>query len=164
VRAKLSLYCYQNGETAVMRRERDVDLPPRSNRTMPSAELIGSFFDITHAYRFGSPALDVTVVTLDDAETGVRFAEAAHFPLGRAGLQGDPGLTVEPISADTLRIRAARFAACIQVEDPHWRADDEGFFLQPGEERIVQLVRVSTGAPRGVVSTTNGMDVPYTGS
>lgn len=74
VRAMLSLRCLKDG-AVVMRRERDVELPPRSNRTLSSAELIGSFFDITWAYKFGPPPLDVTVVTLGD------LARAVHFPV-----------------------------------------------------------------------------------
>jgi beta-mannosidase len=79
VRARLSLRCFKDG-AVVMRRERDVELPPRSNRTLSSAELIGSFFDITWAYRFGPPPLKRTEVTLDDA-SGVRLAEAKHLLL-----------------------------------------------------------------------------------
>ncbi|MBS0539271.1 MAG: glycoside hydrolase family 2 protein, partial [Proteobacteria bacterium] len=156
VRAKLSLRCYQNGETLVMRRVRDVELPPRSSRTISSAEMIGAFFDITCAYRFGVPALDVTVVTLDDAATGQRLAEAAHFPQGRAALTADPGLSVEPAGDRALTVRATRFAHCIQIEDAHWRAADEGFNLEPGEERIVELVRVSDGSAAGAVCVANG--------
>jgi beta-mannosidase len=139
-----------------MHRAQDVELPPRSNRTLSSADLIGAFFDITCAYRFGPPALDVTAVTLDDAATGKRIAEAAHFPQGRAALTVEPGLVVEPVGSHALRIRATRFAACVQVEDAHWRAADEGFNLEPGEERIVELVRVSAGTPAGVVCVANG--------
>jgi beta-mannosidase len=80
VRARLSLRCFGEGETVTMRREREVELSPRSNRTITSAELIGSFFDITWAYRFGPPPLTRTEVTLDDATTGARLAEATHFP------------------------------------------------------------------------------------
>lgn len=75
VRTTLSLRCFKEGDTVVMRRERDVELPPRSHQTLSSAELIGSFFDITWAYRFGPPPLDVTVVTLGD------LARAVHFPV-----------------------------------------------------------------------------------
>jgi beta-mannosidase len=156
IQAELSLRCFQNGETVVMRREREVTLPPHGSQTLSSAELIGAFFDLTHAYRFGPPALDVTSVTLDDAATGARLAEAAHFPQGRAALAAEPGLTVEMVGADALRIRATRFAACVLVEDPHWRAEDEGFFLMPGEERVVKLRQVSAGAPAGVVCVANG--------
>jgi beta-mannosidase len=160
VRGKLRLHCFQNGETVVMRRELDVDLPPRSNRTMTSAQLIGTFFDITHAYRFGAPALDVTAVTLDDADTGARLAEAVHFPLGRSGLKADPELIVDRIGPDAITIRAKRFAACIQIQDTLAWAEDEGFFLMPGEERVVKLLGVSTGAvPTGTVSSINGTEI-----
>jgi beta-mannosidase len=157
VRAKLALRCYQNGETVVMRRDREVELPPRSRQTLSSAELIGSFFDITHAYRFGPSALDVTAITLNDAATGERIAEAAHFPQGRGALTADPGLVVEMVGGDTLKIRATRFAACVQIVDTGWRPADEGFNLQPGEERIVRLIRVGGAAnPSGTVRATNG--------
>jgi beta-mannosidase len=76
VRAQLALRCLKDG-AEVMRRERDVELPPRSNHTLTSAELIGSFFDITWAYRFGPPPLDVAVVSLGD------FARVVHFPSGK---------------------------------------------------------------------------------
>ena len=157
VRAKLALRCYQNGETVVMRRDREIELPPRSSQTLSSTDVIGSFFDITHAYRFGPPALDVTAVTLDDAVTGERFAESAHFPQGLGSLKADPGLLVEPMRDDALKIRATRFAACVQIADAGWRAEDEGFDLQPGEERVVRLLRVSgTAKPSGMVRATNG--------
>jgi beta-mannosidase len=83
MRAKLSLRCFKDDDTVVMRREREIELPPRSNQTLSSAELIGSFFDITWAYRFGPPPLQVTWVTLHDAETGATLSEASHYPLGR---------------------------------------------------------------------------------
>jgi beta-mannosidase len=79
VQARLSLRCL-NGEAIVMRREREVELPPRSNRTLSSAELIGSFFDITWAYRFGPPPLEVAEVTLCDAATGACWPTRATFP------------------------------------------------------------------------------------
>ncbi len=149
VLAKLSLCCLLNGETVVMRREREVELASRSSSTLSSAELIGSFFDITYAYRFGPPALEATVVTLDDVATGARLSEAIHFPLGRATLKSDPALSVELVQAAagwSLRLRTTRLAPCIQVEDTHYRADDEGFHLSPGEERVVRLLPI--GAPK----------------
>jgi beta-mannosidase len=114
--------------------------------TISSAELIGSFFDITYAYRFGPPSLDATLVTLGD------LARAMHFPLGRAALKHDPGLTAETMRGETgwlLRLKATRLAPCIQIEGAHHIAEDEGFCLAPGEERIVRLLPVggSTAMP-----------------
>jgi len=83
VRARLMLRCFMEGGTVVMRREREVELPPRGTLTIGSAELIGSFFDITWAYRFGPPPLQMTEVTLDDCTSGARLADARHYPAGR---------------------------------------------------------------------------------
>jgi beta-mannosidase len=140
VRSRLALRCFKDGETVVLRREREVELPPRSSLTVGSAELIGSFFDITWAYRFGPPPLDATLVTLGD------LARASHFPLGRAALKHDPGLTAEAMRDERgwlLKLRAARLAPCVQIEGVHHIAEDEGFCLAPGEERLVRLCPVA---------------------
>lgn len=118
---------------------------------MSSAELIGSFFDITYAYRFGAPSLDVATVTLTDAVTGARLAEAAYYPLGRAALTHDPGLSASLERAGegwAITIRAEKFAACIQIEAPHHRAEDEGFHLLPGEQQRVPLLPTGVAAER----------------
>jgi beta-mannosidase len=136
VRTTLALRCFKNGETVVMRRDREIELLPRSSVTLSSAELIGSFFDITYAYRFGPPSLDATVVTLG------HYARAVHFPLGRAALQHDPGLTAETVRDEegwALTLRATRLASGIQIADAHYVSEDEGFCLAPGEERTVRL-------------------------
>lgn len=147
LQAKLSLICLQAGDIVTMRRECEIVLPAHGARTVTSAELIGSFFDITYAYRFGVPPLEVTVVTLTAAGTGARLAEAAHFPLGRAALTHDPGLSATMEREGTgwaVTIQAAKFAPCIQIEAPHYRAVDEGFHLLPGEQRRIALLPIGT--------------------
>ncbi len=143
VSAKLSLLCLQAGDVVVMRRECDLTMPARSARTITSAELIGSFFDISYAYRFGPPPLEVAIVTLDDSRTGERLGEAAYFPLGRSAMAHDPGLSAE-LERDgegwAVVVQAKRFAPCIQIEVPHHYAGDEGFHLLPGEQRRVKLL------------------------
>ncbi len=157
VSTKLSLLCLQAGDVVVMRRECQVDLPARSARTMTSAELIGSFFDITYAYRFGPPPLEVAFVTLEDAVTGGRLSEAAHFPLGRSAIAQDPGLSAM-LERDgegwVVAIQANRFAPCIQIEAAHHHAEEEGFHLLPGEQRRVRLLAtadVGENPPTGEV-------------
>jgi beta-mannosidase len=123
-----------------MRREREVELVPRSVQAISSAELIGSFFDITYAYKFGPPPHDATLVTLGD------LARAIHFPLGRAALKYDPGLAAEALWDETgwsLKLHATRLAPGIQIEGVHHVAEDDGFCLAPGEERIIRLFPVS---------------------
>jgi beta-mannosidase len=156
VRAKLVLVCLRGGETVTLRRERDLELPARAMSTLSSAELIGSFFDITYAYRFGPPPLDAAVVTLSDAGTGARLAEAIHLPIGRAALEHDPGPVTELRRHGeewVLHLRATRLAPCLQIDDPHYFGEDEGFFLLPGEERQVRLLAVGGASlpPKGRV-------------
>jgi beta-mannosidase len=148
VRTKLSLRCFKDGETVVMRRERDVELPPRSSRTLSSAELIGSFFDITCAYHFGPPSLDATLITLGD------HARVLHLPLGPAGLKHDPGLTAETGRDEDgwfVKLRATRLAPGIQIDDGHYVAEDQGFCLAPGEERIVRLRAVDNATANSAI-------------
>ena len=156
LRARLTLVCLLAGDIVVMRRECEIALPARGARTMSSAELIGSFFDITYAYRFGAPSLDVAIFTLTDAVTGERLAEAAHYPLGRAALAHDPGLSASLEREGegwAVTIRAEKFAACLQIEAPHHRAEDDGFHLLPGEQRRVKLLPtgVADGRPAGEI-------------
>lgn len=156
LRARLSLLCLRAGDVVVMRRECEVELPPHGARTLSSAEIIGSFFDVTYAYRFGAPSLDVAIVTLSDAVTGARLAEAVHYPVGRAALEHDPGLSpkLERDGAGwCVTIDAAKFAPCIQIEAPGYRGSDQGFFLLPGERRRVMLVPTGEGGepPAGEV-------------
>lgn len=156
ISARLSLHCLQAGDVVVMRRECEFVLSPRSARTMTSAELIGSFFDVTYAYRFGPPPLEVAIVTLDDAGTGERLGEAGHYPLGRAAIAHDPGLSAS-LERDgegwAVTIQARRFAPCIQIEAAHHYAEDEGFPLLPGERRRVRLLptAAAAGPPSGEV-------------
>jgi len=166
VRAKLSLHCFRAGDVCVLRRARDVELPPRGATTVRSTDLIGSFFDITYAYRFGPPPLEVAAVTLDEEETGARLAEAVYYPLGLSALDADPLLTVSPVRQGdgwALRLGTARFAPRLQIEDMHYVALDEGFPLLPGEERSVRLHAVDgwQAPPAGDVFPGVGKAVGY---
>ena len=156
IQAKLSLLCLRDHAVPVLRREREIELAPRSNRTLSSAALIGSFFDITYAYHFGPAPLDATIVTLDDAATGDRLGEALHFPLGAQTPVPESGLEIELVRDSAgwaLRLQAARLASCVLIEDPHFRAADEGFALPPGEQRDVRLIALShtDARPNGLV-------------
>lgn len=162
VAATLSLACLRDGETAVLRAERELVLAPRSAREIAAATLCDSFFDFTYAYRFGPAAHDVTVAALTDG-TGTRLAEAFHFPQGRGAARHALGLSAELAATDsgwTLRVSTARLAQSVHIEDERFRAEDEWFHLAPGNERMVRLVsrEGSSGAvPDGEVHALNGL-------
>jgi beta-mannosidase len=162
VEATLSLTCLRHGEVPVLRAERAVTLPPRSAREIAAASLSDGFFDITYAYRFGPPPHDVTVAALIDAR-GTRRAEAFHFPQGRGATRAELGLSAGLEARDdgwALRLRTARCAQSVHIEDERFRAEDEWFHLAPGIERVVRLVAregSSGGVPDGEVHALNGL-------
>lgn len=154
VEATLTLTALRSGETPVIQAERPVTLPPRSVQAIPAASLFDRFFDLTYSYRFGPPGHDATVAALIDTATGVRLAEAFHFPPGRsAGCamdRADLGLTVRTIRMGegwALALRSRRLARFVHIEDDAFRAEDEWFHLAPGVERVIRLI------PRGDSAT-----------
>ncbi|WP_207458939.1 glycoside hydrolase family 2 protein [Azospirillum sp. SYSU D00513] len=142
IKATLSLSCLRHGELPVVRAERPVTLPPRGAFTLSSSALLDSFFDITHAYRFGPAPHDATVALLADAE-GNRIAEAFHFPRGYPIAPVDLGLSAEALRDEegwSLLVISRRLALSVHIEDDGYRAAEEWFHLAPGAERRVRLI------------------------
>ncbi|WP_420100872.1 glycosyl hydrolase 2 galactose-binding domain-containing protein [Bosea sp. (in: a-proteobacteria)] len=161
VSAIVELTCWREGHLAVVKASREVTLDARSARTLSAFELIGRFFDITYAYRFGPPGHDATSVLLRDAVSGAVLAEAFHFPLGRGHERHELGLSAA-LEADgeswSVRIAAERFAQSVEIVDAGWRPAQNWFHLAPGEERLVALKprRTGLGRPSGFARAVNG--------
>ncbi|WP_448208310.1 glycoside hydrolase family 2 protein [Azospirillum sp. sgz302134] len=161
IEATLTLHCLRDGETAVMRAERPVALPPRSVQAMPASALFDRFFDLTYSYRFGPPGHDATVAALTDTASGARLAEAFHFPSFRPHERADLGLSAEVARTEegwALTLRSRRLARFVQIEDDSYRAEEDWFHLAPGVERTVRLIARSRkgGVPDGEVHALNG--------
>ncbi|PSC06650.1 beta-mannosidase [Alsobacter soli] len=167
VEALLSFACLREGAVPVARAERAVALSPRSALTLSSAELLGGFFDVTYAYRFGPPSHDVCVAALRDARSGAVLAEAFHFPLGRGDARQALGLSAR-LDRDgegwSLVVSTDRFAQSVHVVDDAYWPEDNWFHLAPGHEKRVRL-RPAPGAsasPLGRVEALNGLaSCPY---
>lgn len=160
----LRLACYGEAVHPLVKTEAALTLGPRTATSLSSDALIGRFFDITHAYRFGPPAHDATVARLVDA-AGMIVAEAVHVLPGRAAAPRDIGLKAEiVVQADgpTLRLSTDRFARFVTIDDDHFQADDQGFCLVPGESRLIRLTAGHVEAvPRGRVRALNSHSVAY---
>uniref|UniRef100_A0A9E7ZGW9 Glycoside hydrolase family 2 protein n=1 Tax=Bosea sp. NBC_00436 TaxID=2969620 RepID=A0A9E7ZGW9_9HYPH len=142
--ATLELTCWRDGATAVAQAGREIMLEPRGAVTLSAFDLIGRFFDITYAYRFGPPGHDVTSAVLRRAGDGQVLAEAFHFPLGRGHERHQLGLAAA-LERDgegwSLVLSTQRFAQSVEIVDPHWRPEQNWFHLAPGEPRRVRLLR-----------------------
>nr|WP_227875391.1 glycoside hydrolase family 2 protein [Paraburkholderia dokdonensis] len=147
---QLELVCLRDGAVTVARGSRAVELAPRSVQRVSAADLLGRFFDLTHAYRFGPRAHDVTIATLRDPASGAIVSEAFHLPERRAHERHDLGIAVTPQRTESgwqLVIEAQRFARCVHIADAHYRARRDWFHLPPNRPVAIDLVPLEAGAP-----------------
>ncbi|QCI63692.1 glycosyl hydrolase 2 galactose-binding domain-containing protein [Phreatobacter stygius] len=160
----LVLACYGETPHPLVKTETALTLAPRSATSLSSDALIGRFFDITHAYRFGPPAHDATVARLVDPD-GAVVAEAVHVLPGRAAAPRDIGLQAQVEMRDggaALRVSTDRFARFVTIDDDHFEAGDQGFCLTPGESRLIPLTaKTAKPVPRGRIQALNGHSVAY---
>ena len=148
-RVTLSLKCLREGKIAVVSGERDLELSARSTQTFNAVDLIGAFFDVTYAYRFGPPSHDVTVVELRDGQTGELLADAFDFPLGRPAARLSATLAAELIEVDDrwwLELETDRLLCALDIRVKGCRPAENGFHLAPGAKRRVELRPESTAA------------------
>jgi beta-mannosidase len=160
----LSLASFGESVHPLAKAEREVTLAPRSAQSTTSHALLGRFFDIAHAYRFGPLAHAATLARLTDPETGAIVAEASHVLPGCAATPADIGLTVEAggfPEEPALTITSAKLARFVSIDDDTLRPADEGFCLAPGETRVVPLFGGASRLPRGTVSALNSHPVAY---
>ncbi|XHC10732.1 glycoside hydrolase family 2 protein [Labrenzia sp. ac12] len=162
---RISIACLRDGQLPVVTGDKELLLAPNSAQTLNAVDLIGAFFDVTYAYRFGPPSHDVTVVRLFDTQTGELISEVHHFPLGRAPHRhfDAPEVSVEQDEAGSwsLMIRAKRFLQSTVVAIPGFEAEDNWFHLAPGEAKCIQLQqtpdeeRDDQAAPKGQLTALN---------
>ncbi|GJH17026.1 glycoside hydrolase family 2 protein [Caballeronia novacaledonica] len=163
IRARVELTCLREGAVKVVGGSCDVVLQTRSVQRVSSNALIGAFFDITYAYRFGPRAHDATHVVLRNADTGDVLSEAFHFPDPSIGERRDIGLnaTVEKDGEDwSLVVETAQLARWVHVVDPNYFARIDWFHLAPGSTRRIPLVARHanvSAAPEGDVSAINAI-------
>jgi beta-mannosidase len=157
VEATLSLACLRDGATPVVAARQPVSLPARGGVTVSAFSLLGAFFDISHAYRFGPAGHEVTVARLE-AGDGKILAEAFHAPPGVMALQRDVGLTARPVRSEqgwSLRLACRRAAYHVSIRDDFLAPRENNFHLMPGTEKEIRLDGPASAAPCGMVTALN---------
>jgi len=159
----LSLACLRDGQVPVVSGSTDLVLAPHSAQTLNAVDLIGAFFDVTYAYRFGPLSHDVTVVRLIDQATGELLADACHltggdlpqkhFDLPQTDLR--PG----PDGNWLLELSAQRFLKSVSVSVPGFEPGDNWFHLAPDAAKRIVLRRCNRRdeplSPSGVLQALN---------
>ena len=157
----LRVSLFRAGEIPVGSASARVDTPGHSTQELSIDAMLEGFRDLSHAYRFGAPAQDLVVATLEDADATV--LARTMFLLGGppAGRELDVGLqaTVSRDAQDrwVLEVGTRRFAYALRFDIAGFEADDEYFSLAPGETRRIRLraLGATDAAPRGKVHAVN---------
>lgn len=167
---KLSLRCLRDGHVAVIDASIDVAVASRSREAVLSSSVIGQFFDINSAYRFGPASHDVTIATLHDAVNGNLISQAFHLPSLALGDRRELGLkaSTERVGNDWfLVVKAQAFARRVAIDDRKFRPEDNYFNLDPLAPRRIRLApRKGTDekeSPSGEIMALNGKSILYYG-
>ncbi len=153
VKATLEFVCLMDGRTPVVSRKRSLVLSPRSAEEISAYDLVGAFFDVSYAYRFGPPGHDVTVARLLDDESGRLLSESVHYPTGVNHPWPRPVIQCR-VEGETLVLTTDGHVPILHVEAGTRRPEDDWFALTPGREKPVRLV--GDGPVAGEVVTPGG--------
>ena len=127
--------------TVIARQEVPVELNARSQQTFSADEVIGGFYDISYAYRFGPPHHDVVVATLYDADHHV-LSEAFHF-IRRREPTVVPNVVINASAAMTtestceVTLNSDRFLHGVRLSAKGFLPDDNYFHLAPQRTKVV---------------------------
>ena len=142
--AQLDMTLWRDGEVAVGRGAREVTVPAHGSLELNAAALLDAFYDLSYAYRFGPPPLDLVSVRLV-AANGAVLASAVQcvgpIPTTR---EADLGLTAhahrDAAGVWWLTVRTRRAALGVYFAMPGFRGSDEHFHLAPGDVRTLHLI------------------------
>ncbi len=143
-----------------------LNLAERSASAISAEELIGTFTDISYAYRFGRPNHDALVATLIDPDTGIQLAQSFHFPLGIGAPRPSATLMAAASRIDdgsyALRISTDALALAVAIEVKGWQPSDNYFHVAPNSERTILLTASGTRAKlSGSVTALNAASVGF---
>lgn len=156
--ASLRVALYSDLELPVGRGETAIELPAHGAADHDIEAVVGRFVDAAWAFRFGPPAQDAIVVSLEreGADGHELLSQAFHFPAGRPLTveRGDRlGLTAtaEPDEGGAIRLLVAsrRLAYGVRIHVPGFATSDDAFSVEPGGTRTVTLTPLTPATAFG---------------
>jgi beta-mannosidase len=156
--ATLRVALYRDLEHRVDEAQEGVELAQGKVGEWGIETLLGHFVDASWAYRFGPPAQDLIVASLERAapadEEREVLSQSVFFPVGppllrepldRLGLRA----TTEQLDGGdiSLSVSSTRLAYGVRVHAPGFSASDDAFSVEPGGKRSVLLSRGEPAAP-----------------
>ena len=149
--ATLRVALYRDQEIQVAEARREVITPPHGYCAHNVEEVLGRFVDVAWAYRFGPPAQDLIVLTLErhDGE-GDALSQAFRLPVGRPGrreLAAALGLSARAHEVGheeaLVTVSSKRFAYGVRLNVPGFAPADDAFSIEPGHSRDIVLRRTA---------------------
>ena len=157
--AEVKLELIRDGHVVVARGVTRNQLPPRSKLTIGSDAILGGFFDITWAYRFGPPAYEVAIATLRRMPDELELAETYFFP--RPGvppsMDAHPGAFLEREEAGSwiVTVTSDDFLHSARVVCHGYELSDNDFHLAPGRVKRIKMTAVGNAPPSGYLEALN---------
>jgi beta-mannosidase len=152
LRTTLRVALYRDLELRVDEARHDVELEPHRSRTYNVETILGRFADVSWAYRFGPPAQDLIVASLERAD-GELESQCFRLTTGRPLRRETPDrLGVEVHAQPTgdnsasLTVASERFLYGVRPSVPGFRPEDDAFCVEPGRPRVLALRRIVDGA------------------
>jgi beta-mannosidase len=159
--ARLRVALYRDFEHPTAEAERELALAPHDSVSTDVESILGRFVDASWAYRFGPPAQDLIVTSLErEAPGGAELiSRAFHFPVGRPSEVESPsalGFRAEAHRAGDgsvrLVVEATRCVHGVRIDAPGFEADDDAFSLEPGCAHGVNLKVMGPGSSAGAIA------------
>ena len=143
---RLRVALYRDGEQSVGEASAELLLDPHSSLSEDAESLLGRFADVSWAYRFGPPAQDLIVASIEVDGGEEPLSQAFHFPAGRpTGTETVERLGIEAVAERgegggvSLRVGAGRFVYGLRIHAPGLTPTDDSFSIEPGVTRKVAL-------------------------
>ena len=153
---ELELTCLREGAVATRSARTPVDIGARDSVELSAFAILGAFYDLNRAFRFGPPGHDAVLARLRRAGDEAVLTEAFHFPGPASPLPARLEANVARLGDGwTLDLSTDRLVRSVGVEAPGFTPSDDGFHLAPGAVKRVML-RSDTGRegpPEGIVRT-----------
>ncbi|MFZ0388289.1 MAG: hypothetical protein WAL22_21685 [Solirubrobacteraceae bacterium] len=165
---RLRLGLYHRSEARVDEVCEELVLEPHGCTTTTVERMLGRFVDAAWAYRFGPPAQDVIVASIESADGSQLHSQAFRFPAGlpaTSATSAQLGLEATAVERDgsyAVRVRSRRLAYAVRVDARGFVADDDTFSVEPGGERTISLRPADPGVGErfvgGTVTALNALD------
>ncbi|HEX3699069.1 MAG TPA: hypothetical protein VHV27_00190 [Phenylobacterium sp.] len=137
---------------------RPLEVPPRGAVALSGFELLGRFFDLSDAYRFGPRTHEAVCAQLIGPD-GAVLSEAVHLLASPRAGAGEVGVGLaEEAEGWTLVLTAEQLQPYVHIADALHRPSDDGFILLPGEAKRVRLSgrEQAAGRPEGELLALGG--------